>query len=347
MKNFSILTLGFMLLVLCGLGLYLGPNSLRGDDISKGNTPKPNSTATTPNAPPAETADSLPQHQRAVEFLHDATNRLFGYTSLQAQVHEVISIGPKTLTATGSYAAGEFPRLRLEYQIQVGNTSGTLIEVCDSQVLRTLREIRRTPVGTPPDTSTPPASTPKSESPAPAEKPILKATRRDVRKILDSVRKQGTTPEAVLQAQLGLGGIPALLASFERTMLFDTYQAGTEGSRSPVIIEGFWKPEFKKGLSEQFAATGRDPNQFLPERIRIEFDAQSLVPTRILYLRRTAGPAANTPPAPLLSLEFRDIQVNSPIDPKIFDITLPPEVQELDQTESFIEQIEATKPKSP
>ena len=325
-----------------GVGLYCGPALLHGDDA----------TPATAVTPPAETAGPGASNQQALDLIHDATNRLFGYSSLQATVHELITIGPRTLEAKGSYVAGEFPRLRLEYQITVGNTQGTLIEVCDSQVLRTLREIRRTAPADAPATpasdksTTNPAPTGTTPSTATSTKPTdLRATRRDVRKILEAVRKQGTTPEAVLQAQLGLGGIPALLASFERTMIFDTLKPETVDGRSRLIVEGYWMPEFKKGLSEQLAGTGRDPNIYLPERIRLEFDEKSLVPERILYLRRATGPAPSM--TTLLSLEFRDVRINETVDPATFEITLPPEVQEVDLTDSFIQEINgANSPKA-
>ncbi|MEZ6056258.1 MAG: hypothetical protein R3C01_06095 [Planctomycetaceae bacterium] len=334
-----------MLLLLGGVCLNFASGFLHGDDVSppKNRVATSNDTGNSPSGEPGSPANAAAlseQHQQALGLLHDATNRMYGYSSLQASVHEVISLGARNTEAKGSYVAGEFPRLRLEYQIRVGNTEGTLIEVCDSQVLRTLREISSTPtpIATAPasDGTTPPAeASPATEAP----KRKLKATRRDVHKMLDSVRKQGATADAVIQAQLGLGGIPALLASFERTMNFDTYDVRTVGNQQTVTIEGYWKPDFKKGLSEQFTAAGRDPNQFLPERVRVEIDLQTLVPTRIQYLRRTSG---ETPTLiPLLDLQFRDIRVNQPIDPKVFEISLPPEVQEVDLTEVFIKNIEA------
>lgn len=38
--------------------------------------------------------------------------------------------------------SGAFPKLRLSFDIAVGKTTGTLLEVCDGQVLWTVQEVQ-------------------------------------------------------------------------------------------------------------------------------------------------------------------------------------------------------------
>jgi len=327
-------TLGLTLIG--GAFLHFGPRFLRGDDATAGgNIPQSGST------PTAESRQILPESQEALDTLHEAANRLFAHQSVNATIHETINLGVKPFTAEGSYLAGEFPRLRLEYQVTVGNTQGTVTEVCDGTLLRTFREIRRLDQPAPVTT---PASAPDSgEEAAPpseaetANAPSRTATRRDIRKMLDAVRKGGTTPEGVLQAQLGLGGLPALLASFERSMIFHGQRKEQIDGREFLIIQGRWRDEVIGQLRQQMATSQRDVSALLPDLVQVAFAADTLFPERIQYLRRLPGKELRL--QPMLLIEFRDIEINQPIAANAFEVTLPADVEEVDLTIDYIDQI--------
>jgi hypothetical protein len=292
---------------------------LRGADDAPAATP----AAAAPAAPaPAAPVPS----EEAVKLLKEARQRLFSYNSVRASIRQFVALGEHRFEAEGSYTAGPFnplPQLRLEYQVRVGNTIGTLLEVCDGQILHTQRSLQRIDAA-------------KAEGEA--EKPEITVTRRDVRAILDAVNKHGATPETILQAELGLGGLPALLTSIERVMTFTSVKQEPLGGRPCHLLQGNWKPEFLEQLQQQFQVFGRSVQSYLPETIRIHLDAETLFPVRIAYWPPPApeGPAR----PPLLTLEFTDIHLNEPVNAMVFDF-VSTGADETDITKEFIQAIQA------
>lgn len=321
MQKLSILTAAAVLALLSGFGLHhAGPSVVYGDDASPA---RPADTA--PNATP-DVNKELQRSEAAYELLREAKGRLFSYSSIQADLQEYVALGTRRFEATGRYVAGPFdplPKLRIEYQVRVGNTQGTLLEVCDGQLLLTQRTITQ--------------KTPKSATGAEAAPPRIQVTRRDVNKILQTVYNEGGTPQAILQAELGLGGLPALMASLERSMVFESAERRTVNDRDYHVLQGRWKKEFIAELRKQFRQFGRDPDQYLPEFARIELDAETLFPVRITYWRNTGG---ENGPAPGLTLEFSNIRLNEPVNPTAFVYIPPQDVDIVDVTDRFVESIQ-------
>lgn len=260
----------------------------------------------------------------AVELLRESRKRLFSYTSVRASLREFVALGDRRFEAEGTYIAGPFnplPQLRLEYQVRVGNTVGTLLEVCDGQILHTQRTLERV------DAAVTGGEPPQSE---------ITVTRRDVRKILDEVHKNGATPATILQAELGLGGLPALLTSIERVMDFQGVKEEPLGGRKCYLLQGTWKPKFLTDLQTQFAHFGRNVQSFVPETVRIHLDGETLFPVRIAYW---PPPASEGPARPaLLTLEFTDIHLNEQVSPLLFEY-VSAGADETDITKQFIEAI--------
>ena len=280
----------------------------------------PPASAGTPSAGESPATPSNP----ASELLREARKRLFSYTSVRASLREFVALGDRRFEAEGTYVAGPFnplPQLRLEYQVRVGNTVGTLLEVCDGQILHTQRSLERVD-----------AAVTEGEAP----KPEITVTRRDVRKILDEVHKHGATPETILQAELGIGGLPALLTSIDRVMDFQAIKEEPLGGRKCYLLQGTWKPKFLTDLQAQFAAFGRNVQTFVPETVRIHLDGETLFPVRIAYWPppATEGPAR----PPLLTLEFTDVRINEQVSPLLFEY-VSTGANETDITKQFIEAI--------
>lgn len=332
MQKLSILTLlavfaaSAVILVQYPQGLLQGA-----DDRTSQTAPGAAAAASEGDAPassttvPGESAD-------AVDLIHQAKQRLFGYTSVKATLREFVALGDRRFEAEGSYVAGPFnplPQLRLEYHVRAGNTVATLLEVCDGQILRTQRTIQRLDGAS--------AGTGKAGT---VGEPEISVTRRDVRKILAAVQKEGTTPEAIVQAELGIGGLPALLTSLERAMVFDSVRQEPLGGRECHVVQGRWRPEFLETLQSQFAKYGRNVETFLPEFVRIHLDAESLFPVRISYWPKQTDDGRKLPP--LLTLEFTDIHLNEPVNPLLFEYVRPQGVDEAEVTDQFLEAIRAT-----
>lgn len=316
MQKFPRLTL-VSLAALAGLAAGLQATGwLRGADDS----PAPAEAAA--GAAPAAESDAA---QQAAELLQDARRQLFSYSSVRANLREFVALGDRRFTAEGTYVAGGFnpgPQLRLEYQVRVGDTVGTLLEVCDGQVLHTQRSFQRL----------------ADAADAEPQKPEITVTRRDVRAIVEAMSKHGDTPETLLQAQLGLGGLPALLTSIERTLQFERIEKEQFGGRPCYRLQGKWKPAFLAQLEAQLGIGGRNVPSFIPDSVRIHFDEETLFPVRITYW---PAPAAEGPALPpLLTLEFTDIRLNEAVNPMLFEY-VSTGADETDVTKEFVEAIEA------
>ncbi len=289
-------------------------------------------------SPETSEADPSGHSSQAAELLHAAKQRLFSLTSVQADLREFVVLGERRFEAVGRYVAGPFnplPQLRLEYQVRAGDTEGLLLEVCDGQILRSQRTIRRI---TPEEPAT------SSGGGSSAQAPEVTVTRRDVRKILEAVQKHGPTPETILQAELGIGGLPALLTSIERAMVFESVREEPLAGRRCYVLHGRWRPEFLAELQRQFALFRRDVDPYLPESVRIHLDAELMFPLRLTYWPRPAADGRELPPT--LTLEFTNIRLNEPVPPELFEF-VSNGADESDVTNDFIEAIRAAAPPAP
>ncbi|MBX3440243.1 MAG: hypothetical protein KF861_22325, partial [Planctomycetaceae bacterium] len=77
----------------------------------------------------------------AVDVLRSARDALIFRRSVSAKLRQQVSIGGTQFEASGTYEASEFPRFRLNYEVEVGQTSGTLLEICDGPLLWTVQEV--------------------------------------------------------------------------------------------------------------------------------------------------------------------------------------------------------------
>ncbi|HAH49238.1 MAG TPA: hypothetical protein DCM07_31245, partial [Planctomycetaceae bacterium] len=82
----------------------------------------------------------------AASLLKKAREKLLSYSSIRTQITEKVEIGPKPFVITGNYLQGKDLKLRLEFQVQSqtaeGKPVGTLLEICDGQVLWTEHTIK-------------------------------------------------------------------------------------------------------------------------------------------------------------------------------------------------------------
>jgi hypothetical protein len=334
MQRFAI----FTLVLLAGIAV-LSRLERAGQAQTDGQQPVPAGTAPSDRLPAndAPTAEKTTQEPApdpevaaaAAKLLRDARDRLYARESVKANFIERSTLGNRRFSAEGRYVSGSFPRLRLEYRVRVGGSEGVLIEVCDGQVVRTSKEIRR---------AREPGST------APPEKPMeIQVTRKDVQQILAATEKGEVPPDAVLQAELGLGGIPTLLASLERAMEFDALRQETYENRTYRVIQGHWKDEYLQKLGKQLGQTAQMFAPFMPEQVRIFFDEETLFPMRILYLKQvTVDPRTFRA---VLSLEFTDVALDEPVELQEFRYVPPREldVPEVDETSVYLKTIESLR----
>ena len=76
--------------------------------------------------------------------LKQARIMLARHKSIRANIVEKVQVGGHGLIATGRYLQRGPLKLRLEFDLQIGKTTGALLEVCDGEVLYTARPLVRT-----------------------------------------------------------------------------------------------------------------------------------------------------------------------------------------------------------
>ncbi len=264
----------------------------------------------------------------AANLLEAARDKLYGYRSVQAKMTETASFGARRFSAEGEYISGVFPQMWLEYRVQVGESEGRLLEICDGQILFTEKEVR--PIG-----STAPASLGSQDT-------QIQVTRKDVKQIFDTIgRGTDIPPEAIVEAELSLGGLPTLLASLQRTMLFDAVKEGTYQGHPYTILQGRWKEEYLMQLSQQMGQAAQALAPFMPDRVRVYLDGETQFPTRILYLKQaTVEPVTYQA---IMTLEFTDVVLNEEIDPQRFRYVPPPGTNVIDETGVYLNMIQGMR----
>jgi hypothetical protein len=261
----------------------------------------------------------------ATEYVAQAQKTLAARRSIRADIVELDSLTNPPVKMSGTYL-GAGLKLRLEYQAQLpGGAAGSLKEICDGERLWSLTEL-------------------------PGSKRL---TRRDVRQILTAVETSKVRPERAAAVDLALGGLPALLASVQRSMQFDAMKAETLDGRTVTVVQGKWRPEWQQRLQ---SADGQFPPH-LPERVRITFASETQFPERILYLKQSA-PATKSAEgeksaAPkykaLLDLRFQNVVLDGPVDDREFEFAPPENLEPEDITRQYLDQLfpPETPPKKP
>ncbi len=271
----------------------------KGTVLKPDDTPKDRSA----EAPGAESPE-------AKTALDQARQRLLRYQSIKAKLTETVALSSRRFTVNGNYLQGSGAdlKLRLEFQVKLGDTEGSVLEVCDGQVLWTRHHVGEE----------------------------VRISRRDVRQILKAAADNGYTDNLVT-VDLGFGGLPGLFASIEQSMQFDQFKEDTADGHKLIVIEGGWRPNMLKVWQ------GNNPKaplpDYVPSRVRIYFDSESLFPRRILYLSRNAEQRLR----PMVSLDFTEIETDIAIPASKFKFVPPDGVFPDDLTPKFLEQIKQRK----
>ena len=259
-----------------------------------------------------DTAESATSPAQA--YLSKSVASIRQHQSLQATLLEQVSISERPIRMTGKYLE-QGSKTRLELQVKLsGNTRGSLLEVNDGDILWNLTEI--------------------GES--------RQVTLRNLKQIsaaLDELPALTTTKGRV---ELGLGGLSGLMGSIERTMDFDQYREESDRDGPQVVIQGKWKPAFLPQL--QTNPPQPDAEQklpaYVPDALRVYFDAATMFPKRFVYLKRQAD---QTTYRPLVRLEFQDIRLGEAIDESAFQFEPPEGAVPDDVTKQYLEQLQRGK----
>jgi outer membrane lipoprotein-sorting protein len=270
----------------------------------------------TPAAPSEAAVTPAADMPDAAALLAKARESFKAYRTLKATMTETIDFGPaRRFRAEGVYLQGAGNKVRVDLTVEVGKNKGHLLQVCEGDILWTVY-----------DTGTAP-----------------KVTRRDLKQIL-AATKEAETKSTWLN-ELGLGGLPALLAAVEGSIDFKPTMKTVIEGRNFYVLEGSWKPAVRQQFEAQLQQSPSPPNgpkmlpNHVPELVRVFLDAETLFPYRIRYLKQS--PAAGEEPRPLLTLDFSGIVVNASIDAEEFRYSAPEGAQVMDVTTQYLDQLKA------
>lgn len=293
------------------------------------------------SAPPVSPAAATAQQLQAVQEIETARQKLLSHSSISANLVETISLYPRSLRGTGRYVQGSLNahndgwHLRSELKIRIGGMEGQMLEVCDGNILWQRTVIQPVP-------GKKPIRNLKSEDPAAKSEPKLEPTiavnRRNVTQILAAARKRKEIPLNLLQAELALGGIPALLVSFQQAIAFDTLTTEKLNNRDVIVLGGTWnEAQLMRWNNNQKVDLGKISfPAFIPERVELVLDKETGFPQRIVYFKKIPDRKVS---APLLTLEFTDVRVNEPLDKSEFVFVPPDQTPVDDLTQMYLSKL--------
>lgn len=279
------------------------------DAAGPSSEPDSDSTSAPQSPQPASPAAADEQEAASRQYLAQARDRLAAYRSIHADLRETVSIGARPFKAVGSYLQGRDGKLRVEFQVTIGDSlQGTLLQVCNGQLLWTRWNIGE-------------------ES---------QITRRDIQEIQRALQQGPNFANAQLLSDLGLGGIKALLASIEENMQLDAAKEIEIDGTPFIVIHGTWNPELLEQMGIPRDAAEEPLPGYLPDSVRIYLQKDNLFPRRIMYLKRHPTEELVRP---LVTLDFVNIQLNPTVDEADFEYEPPDDVPQIDDTKEFIDQI--------
>jgi len=265
-------------------------------------SPKEKSSSASPQ-PPARQANTS---EAATAYVAEAHRSLANRRSIQAAISQVVAINGTKLELKGRYVNSGL-KLRLELATRLpGGSEGRLLEVCDGNVLWSQMDLIDT----------------------------HRVTRRDVRQILAAVSAGSANPQAILTAELGLGGIPGLLAGLQQDVDFQELSELPEEDVTRVLVRGVWKPAFLQKIG-----AGRELPPYIPEQIQIVFHPTTLVPEEIRYLKAVKEGGTQT----LVVLKFHEVLLDEAVHDQLFLFMPPEDIVPEDVTRQYVEQISKSK----
>lgn len=251
----------------------------------------------------------------AQEFFSRVRQELPNHQSIKAELAQVVSIGDQQFQINGEYlSAGN--KLKLTYTVVPDQgVKGQMLEVCDGKELWTQLEL--------PDSK--------------------RITHRNVQQIIAAAvaASKRDAAEASISVELGMGGLVALFASLERTMVFDAMKEEESDGQTRTVIQGRWKKEIFDKLAKD--KDGSLPI-FIPDLVRLYINTGTLFPDKLLYLKKTATKKSYKP---LVSVEFRNVEFDGRVDEEAFLFDIPPGSVPEDVTKQYLDRLTPSAAKKP
>lgn len=285
---------------------------------------------------PAPKDRNQPAADSAGDLIAEARKKIDTYESVKADIVEKVAIGGSRFTAVGQYVQGAGDRVRLEYTLDVAKpardkkiepaaapgdeaeTTGgfdfygatnSMLQVSDGEVMYTMVKIGKD----------------------------VHATRVNVKEVQRSVADMpGSSIAANWLKDLGLGGVKAMLASFEKNMRFkDRMNEKLNDDEECVRVTGTWNVEQRARMVGEGAPADAVLPGYIPDYVWLYFTPKTMFLRRVVYLKRHP---AEKKIRPMVTLDFVNVEINAPVGSNAF---LPPEkVTAVDETDAIIKRLE-------
>jgi hypothetical protein len=293
-------------------------------------------------------AHFAPEDKESTDGNHlvaEAARRVQAEPSVQAQIRFRIDATGQNLLGNGQYLQlGDGPEklLRFDLKLQVAQRTAALQQISGQQYYWVRRDL------------------------PPASNKVSRVNLRSIRQAIAREVVKGDEPDPSLgspasDAWLLLGGLPALLESLHRDFDFGNaregeieYSSATDGKpyRLPVwAVSGTWKKERWKALQAADLKNKKAKPLNLPRRIDLVLGRNersfSLFPYRVIYYGPSDGgagqgrgldPNAAADLAPMVSMEFFNVQSAPNLDPRDFDYN-PGEQEVEDVTQAYLQKL--------
>jgi hypothetical protein len=270
---------------------------------------------------PAAGPPGLPD--RASIALGSAIAELERHETISARLRFRVDVMGERLTGSGNYLQGpwQYRLLRLEANVQAGDQLCGLQQVCDGQRLWTRRQVFDNP----------------------------QLSYIEIAPVLAALAKAPAADATTLTSDLGLGGLPRLLRSLERSFDFTGVEEGMRGTLPMLLLRGQWKPEMLARLlpdQAQAIQAGQAANVTLlpaqvPDQVALYLGRDDLFPYCVEYLRtERAIPQGREAQfvgqaRPLLVLELFEVRLNPTLDSLQF-VFNPGDLKARDATDDYL-----------
>ncbi|MFK7820882.1 MAG: hypothetical protein AB8G99_19365 [Planctomycetaceae bacterium] len=283
---------------------------------------------TPPNAAKSAPVSSPPvKSEAATKVVADAIEGLEKYSSIKADLRESVVMGTRRFVATGKYTQGSDNQLRLTLEIQPIEETASVSTDGKKKATRKKKTAASEP------SSVTQVSDGRMLWTEWKTNDTARVERRDLQEIAKAVEgdQRWQSPEQ-LMADLGLGGVPALLTSLQKRMVFQGVRDQEVDGKPFVVVQGRWSEEQLKRFNAQ------DPDPILPphvpEYVRVFFEKKTMFPRRIMFLKRHPVPQQRLA-RPMVTLDLTNVELNGPVDPDLFRFAGDSKNQN-DTTEDFI-----------
>jgi len=256
------------------------------------------------------------------DLLAAATEALEANRTVQASIrHETTLLG-RRVVGRGVYLEQQddpWRRVRLELSTQMGQSAGSLVQVCDGRFLWTYDSLAQQP----------------------------RVEKVDLARVAE-VLGQDDLPEGLAGSSHPpiFYGLPKLLEALSRGFVFGRATPGRWGpSREPVWkVEGQWFARQPvrdaahgsgEGPSAASAAADEGPPPLVPDMVVVLLDQQNLFPLRIKFRWTRDGPLGS---GAAVAVDFFDVKLDVPIDPTRFSYS-PRNLEVVDETRRVIERL--------